>query len=104
MDAQQKFPLFDVPSRAEVDAHQQIMAASMMRPGDALVAISNTGQTRQIVEAAEIARRAGATLIGVVGAEGAAQRALRRDAARRDARQHQRLYADDVAHRRAGAH
>ena len=31
MDAQQKFPLFDVPSRANVDAHQQIMAASMMR-------------------------------------------------------------------------
>jgi RpiR family carbohydrate utilization transcriptional regulator len=70
MDAQQKFPLFDVPSRAEVDAHQQIMAASMMRPGDVLVAISNTGQTRQIIEAAEIAKRAGATLIGVVGAEG----------------------------------
>ena len=42
----------------------------MMRPGDVLVAISNTGQTRQILEAAEIAKRAGASLIGVVGAEG----------------------------------
>jgi RpiR family carbohydrate utilization transcriptional regulator len=70
MDAQQKFPLFDVPSRAEADAHQQIMAASMMREGDVLVVISNTGRTRQIVEAAEIARGAGAALIGIVGAEG----------------------------------
>ncbi len=70
MDAQQKFPLFDVPSRAEADAHQQIMAASMMRGGDALVVISNTGRTRQIVEAAEIAKSAGATVIGMVGAAG----------------------------------
>ena len=70
MDAQQKFPLFDAPSRAEADAHQQIMAASMMREGDVLVVISNTGRTRQIVEAAEIAKGAGAVLIGIVGAEG----------------------------------
>ena len=70
MDAQQKFPLFDVPSRAETDAHQQIMMASMMQPGDALVAISNTGRTRQIVEAAEIAKANGAAVIGIVGAEG----------------------------------
>jgi RpiR family carbohydrate utilization transcriptional regulator len=70
MDAQQKFPLFDVPSRAEADAHQQIMAASMMREGDVLVVISNTGRTRQIVEAAEIAKSAGAVLIGIIGAEG----------------------------------
>lgn len=70
MDAQQKFPLFDVPCRAETDAHQQIMMASMMQPGDALVAISNTGRTRQIVEAAEIAKANGAFVIGIVGAEG----------------------------------
>ena len=69
-DAQQKFPLFDVPCRAQSDSHQQIMAASMMRPGDVAVVISNTGRTRQIVEAAEIARASGAKVIGIVGAEG----------------------------------
>ena len=42
----------------------------MMRVGDVLVVISNTGRTRQIVEAAEIAKGAGAVLIGIVGAEG----------------------------------
>ena len=69
-DAQQKFPLFDVPCRAQSDAHQQIMTASMLRPGDALVVISNTGRTRQIVEAARVAREAGATVVGIVGAAG----------------------------------
>ena len=70
-DAQQKFPLFDVPCRAQSDSHQQIMMASMTRPGDVVVVISNTGRTRQIVEAARIARERGGKVIGIVGAEGA---------------------------------
>ena len=69
-DAQQKFPLFGVPCRAETDFHQQVMLASMMRAGDVAVLISNTGRTRQLVEVAGLARGAGATLIGLVGAEG----------------------------------
>jgi len=69
-DAGQKFPLFGVPCRAQPDFHQQIMAASMMRPGDLAVVISNTGRTRQLVEVAEIARTNGAKVIGLVGAEG----------------------------------
>jgi RpiR family transcriptional regulator, carbohydrate utilization regulator len=69
-DAEQKFPLFGVPCRAQPDFHQQIMEASMMRPGDLAVVISNTGRTRQIVEVAAIARENGARIIGLVGAEG----------------------------------
>ena len=69
-DAQQKFPLFDVPCRAQSDAHQQIMTASMLRPGDVVVVISNTGRTRQIVEAARVARETGGTVVGIVGAAG----------------------------------
>lgn len=69
-DAGQKFPLFGVPCRAQPDFHQQIMAASMMRPGDLAVVISNTGRTRQIVEVAALARANGAKIIGLVGAEG----------------------------------
>ncbi len=69
-DAEQKFPLFGVPCRAQADFHQQIMAASMMKPGDVALVISNTGRTRQIVEVAEIARKNGAKVIGLVGAEG----------------------------------
>ncbi len=69
-DAQQKFPLFGVPCRAQSDSHQQIMTASMVRPGDVVVVISNTGRTRQIVEAAQVARASGGTVVGLVGAAG----------------------------------
>ena len=69
-DGQQKFPLFGVPCRAQTDSHQQIMAASMMTPGDVAIVVSNTGKTLQLVEAARIARENGATVIGLVGNEG----------------------------------
>lgn len=68
-DAQQKFPLFGVPCGAQVDSHQQIMVASMMRPGDVAVAISNTGKTRAIIETARIARENGARVIGLTGSD-----------------------------------
>ena len=66
-DAQQKFPLFGVPCGAELDSHQQIMAASMMRPGDVAVVISNTGRTRSMLDVARMAREAGAKVIGITG-------------------------------------
>jgi len=69
-DAEQKFPLFGVPCRAQPDFHQQIMAAAMMKRGDVALVISNTGRTRQIVEVAAIAGKNGAKVIGLVGAEG----------------------------------
>lgn len=69
-DAQQKFPLFGVPCRAESDFHQQVMLASMMEQGDVAVMVSNTGRTRQLVEAARLARGSGAAVIGLVGTEG----------------------------------
>lgn len=69
LDAQQKFPLFGVPCGAQTDAHQQTMAASMMRPGDVAVVISNTGRTRSILEVAAIARTSGAKVIGITGSD-----------------------------------
>ncbi len=68
-DAQQKFPLFGVPCGAQTDSHQQIMVASMMRPGDVAVAISNTGRTRSVIEIARSARACGAKVIGVTGSD-----------------------------------
>jgi RpiR family carbohydrate utilization transcriptional regulator len=56
-DAQQKFPLFGVPCGAQLDSHQQIMAASMMKPGNVAVVISNTGRTRSILDVAQMARQ-----------------------------------------------
>jgi RpiR family carbohydrate utilization transcriptional regulator len=68
-DAQQKFPLFGAPCGAQLDSHQQIMAASMMRPGDVAVVISNTGRTRSIVEVARTARVNGAKVIALTGSD-----------------------------------
>jgi DNA-binding MurR/RpiR family transcriptional regulator len=69
-DAQQKFPLFGVPCGAETDSHQQVMIVSMLKPGDVLVAISNTASTLSIVEAARLARERGCGVIGLVGMDG----------------------------------
>lgn len=70
-DAQQKFPLFGVPCGAQGDSHQQVMIASMMRPDDVAVLISNTGTTRSIIEVAEIVRESGAKVIGLIGSDSA---------------------------------
>ena len=67
-DLQQKFPLLGVPCHATMDSHQQLMAASMMRPGDVAVTISNTGTTLSIIELARLAREQGAKVIAITGA------------------------------------
>ena len=69
LDAQQKFPLFGVPCGAQTDTHQQLMSASMMRPGDVAVVISNTGRTLATLEIARTARASGAKLIGITGSQ-----------------------------------
>ncbi|KND60545.1 Phosphogluconate repressor HexR, RpiR family [Candidatus Burkholderia verschuerenii] len=68
-DAQQKFPLFGVPCVAHQDSHQQFIAASMLEPGDAVVAISNTGATRGLIEIARTARERGAGVVVITGSE-----------------------------------
>ncbi len=68
-DAQQKFPLFGVPCVAELDSHQQLMVASMMKPGDVAFVISNTGTTRSIIEIARIAHENDATVICLTGSD-----------------------------------
>ena len=67
LDAEQKFPLFGVPCRALADSHQQVMAAAMMTRGDVVIAISNTGLSKGIIEPARIARDKGATTIALTG-------------------------------------
>ena len=68
-DAQQKFPLFGVPCVAHQDSHQQFIAASMLNPGDAVVAISNTGTTRGLIEMARTAKERGASVVVITGSE-----------------------------------
>ncbi|MCD1636405.1 MurR/RpiR family transcriptional regulator [Martelella mediterranea] len=69
LDAQQKFPLFGCPCGAPTDAHQMFMTADMLGAGDVAVAISNTGNTREVREALMVARARGASTIALTGHE-----------------------------------
>ncbi|MCI2395049.1 MurR/RpiR family transcriptional regulator [Aliiroseovarius sediminis] len=68
LDAQQKFPLFGKPCGAPADGHQMMIMAAMLQKGDVVVAISNTGATREILQSAQVARDRGAVVIGITGA------------------------------------
>ena len=67
LDAQQKSPLFGKPCGAIVDDHQMMITAAMLQPNDAVVAISNTGTTREILQAVQVARDRGAVVVGITG-------------------------------------
>lgn len=62
-DAQHKFFRLGVNAVACSDGHVQVMSATMLRPGDCAVIISNSGRSRDVIDAADIARHSGATLI-----------------------------------------
>ena len=68
-DAQQKSPLFGAPCIAHEDSHQQLISASMLKPGDVVVAISNTGATRSLIEVVRTARDRGAKIIAITGSD-----------------------------------
>ncbi|MGQ0711257.1 MAG: MurR/RpiR family transcriptional regulator [Rhodoferax sp.] len=68
-DAQHKFFRLGLSSIAYSDGHMQVMSASIMRPGDSVVIISNSGRTRDLMDACDIARKNGATTI-VITASG----------------------------------
>ncbi|MDP2818266.1 MAG: SIS domain-containing protein [Polaromonas sp.] len=68
-DAQHKFFRLGVHSIAYSDGHLQVMSASLLRPGDCVVIISNSGRTRDLMDAESIARKNGATTI-VITASG----------------------------------
>jgi RpiR family carbohydrate utilization transcriptional regulator len=68
-DAQHKFFRLGVSAAAVADGHVQVMSATMLQPGDCVVIVSNSGRSRDLLDAAEIARRKGATTI-VITASG----------------------------------
>ncbi len=65
MDAQNKFFRLGIPTNAYVDSHVMGMSAAILRPSSVVVAISNSGRTKELLEAVEIALQAGAQVIGL---------------------------------------
>ena len=64
-DAQHKFFRLGVTAHAVSDSHIQVMSATMLKPGDVAVVISNSGRSKDLIDVAEIARRRGATVITI---------------------------------------
>jgi RpiR family carbohydrate utilization transcriptional regulator len=68
-DAQHKFFRLGINANAYSDGHMQVMSASILGAGDCVVVISNSGRTRDLMDACDIARKNGATTI-VITASG----------------------------------
>ena len=68
-DAQHKFFRLGMHTTAYSDGHMQVMSASILGPGDCVIVVSNSGRTRDLMDACDIARKNGATTI-VITASG----------------------------------
>ena len=68
-DAQHKFFRLGMNTIAYSDGHMQVMSASMLGQGDCVVVISNSGRTRDLMDASDIAKKRSATAI-VITASG----------------------------------
>jgi RpiR family transcriptional regulator, carbohydrate utilization regulator len=65
MDAQHKFFRLQISSAAYSDPHIQAMSALSLSDRDVVVAISQSGRTRALLEAMQLAHEAGARIIGL---------------------------------------
>jgi RpiR family carbohydrate utilization transcriptional regulator len=63
LDAQHKFFRLGVNTISYSDGHMQVMSATLLGPGDCVVVVSNSGRTRDLMDACDIARRNGAMTI-----------------------------------------
>ncbi|MBU2098528.1 MAG: SIS domain-containing protein [Gammaproteobacteria bacterium] len=64
-DAQHKFFRLQLSSAAYIDPHIQHMSAISLSPQDVVVAISQSGRTKALIQSVELALDAGATVIGL---------------------------------------
>ena len=65
LDGQHKFFRFRIPTSAYGDSHLFTLAAELLKPGDVVIAISNSGRLPELLEAVDAARSAGADVIAI---------------------------------------
>lgn len=65
VDAQHKFFRLQIPSAAYSDPHIQAMSAMSLSTGDVVVAISQSGRSRALLDAIELVRETGAQVIAL---------------------------------------
>ena len=64
-DAQHKFYRLQISAAAYSDPHMQTISAVSMSKGDVVVAISQTGRTKDLLHTSKLVREAGATVIAL---------------------------------------
>jgi glucokinase len=65
LDGQHKFFRFRIPTASYGDAHLFSLAAELLKPGDVVIAISNSGRLPELLAAVDAARAAGADVIAI---------------------------------------
>lgn len=65
IDGEQKFTRINKMCHAYTDGHSQLTAATLLDKNDVAIFISNSGSTVDILDALEIAKKNGATLIAI---------------------------------------
>jgi DNA-binding MurR/RpiR family transcriptional regulator len=64
-DAKLRLFRLGIPVAAYADGHQQRMSAATLQPGDAVLAVSNSGRSKTVIEAVSIARSFGAATVAI---------------------------------------
>ncbi|MFC5652277.1 MurR/RpiR family transcriptional regulator [Paenibacillus solisilvae] len=65
--AEYRFTRIGLMTRAYTDSQSIAMATALVRPGDVVITISQSGSTKEIVEASEIVKKNGALTVTVTG-------------------------------------
>ena len=65
LDGQHKFFRFRIPTASYGDSHLFTLAAELLKPGDVVIAISNSGRLPELLAAVDAARAAGADVIAI---------------------------------------
>ena len=69
LDGQHKFFRFRIPTAAYGDSHLFTLAAELLKAGDVVIAISNSGKLPELLEAVDAARAAGADVIAITSSQ-----------------------------------
>ena len=64
-EAQQRFMRIGVNSRFSQDYDLQLINASQLSKGDAVIAVSHSGRSKPVIEVCKLARSTGASVIGI---------------------------------------
>lgn len=97
-DMETRFLRFGIPVQAYSDAHQQATSASLLTAEDAVVAVSHTGMTVELLRSVDIAHEAGAKVIAITS-HGSSELAKKADIVLQGMGRETKYQSESVAYR-----